>query len=144
MIQENKKLLFKKENKELLLKDLCCRLPYHVKMENRLGSNYELVLGNADLTRLYYNDFGIYSEINLSLPYLFPMSSMTDEQKKYINNRWNINENFDFEIDPNWEKYFVDLGDVIDYINWLNKNHFDYRGLIKKGLAIDCTNLNIY
>lgn len=144
MIQENKKLLFKKENKELLLKDLCCRLPYHVKMENRLGSNYELVLGNADLTRLYYNDFGIYSEINLSLPYLFPMSSMTDEQKKYINNRWNINENFDFEIDPNWGKYFVDLGDVIDYINWLNKNHFDYRGLIKKGLAIDCTNLNIY
>ena len=144
MIQENKKLLFKKENKELLLKDLCCRLPYHVKMENRLGSNYELVLGNADLTRLYYNDFGIYSEINLSLPYLFPLSSMTDEQKKYINNRWNINENFDFEIDPNWGKYFVDLGDVLDYINWLNKNHFDYRGLIKKGLAIDCTNLNIY
>lgn len=28
--------------------------------------------------------------------------------------------------------------------DWLNKNHFDYRGLIPKGLAIDCTNLNIY
>ena len=130
MIQENKKLLFKKENKELLLKDLCCRLPYHVKMENKFGSNYGLVLGNADLTRLYYNDFGIYSEINLSLPYLFPMSSMTDEQEKEYN-KLNC---YEFGCFPHTEE-------ALDY---LIKNHFDYRGLIEKGLAIDATKLNIY
>jgi hypothetical protein len=34
--------------------------------------------------------------------------------------------------------------DSVGSIDWLNKNHFDYRGLIEKGLAIDATNLNIY
>ena len=34
--------------------------------------------------------------------------------------------------------------DIIELFDFLNKNHFDYRGLIPKGLAIDCTNLNIY
>lgn len=34
-------------------------------------------------------------------------------------------------------EYFVELGDIVDFIDWLNKNHFDYRGLIEKGLAIE-------
>lgn len=133
-----------KEEKDLLLKDLCARLPYDVKVL------YDNKVFNIDYVSSIYKEIklDIYDKYTLDIsdvkPYLFPLSSMTDEQKKYINNRWNINENFDFEIDPNCGKYFVDLGDVIDYINWLNKNHFDYRGLIKKGLAIDCTNLNIY
>ena len=69
---------------------------------------------------------------------------MTEEQKSYINGRWGVNEHFDFEIDPNWGEYFVDLGDAVDFINWLNENHFDYRGLIPKDLAIDATGLNVY
>ena len=84
----------------------------------------------------------IYS--NEYKPYLFPLSSMTEEQKKYISNKWGINEEFDFEIDPNWGEYFVELGYTVEFIDWLNKNHFDYRGLINKGLAIDATGLNIY
>ena len=147
MIQENKKLLFKKENKELLLKDLCCRLPYHVKMENKLGSNYGLVLGNADLTRLYYNDFGIYSEINLSLPYLFPMSSMTKEQlfevqEIFGKNEIEIKDDFLHIIDS--DRNTISYSEILAVLEWFNKNHFDYRGLIKKGLAIDATGLNIY
>ena len=47
------------ENKELLLKGLCYRLPYGVKVRDQLGRINKLVIGNADLTRLYYNDFGI-------------------------------------------------------------------------------------
>ena len=71
----------------------------------------------------------IYS--NEYKPYLFPMSSMTDYQKsdyQFITERW-MN-------DPSHS--------ISDSIDWLNKNHFDYRGLIEKGLAIDATNLNIY
>ena len=56
-------------------------------------------------------------------PYLFPISSMTDEQLE------------------EFEK--CGLEGYHDY-DWYNKNHFDYRGLIPMGLAIDCTNLNIY
>ena len=77
-------------------------------------------------------------------PYLFPLSSMTEDQRKYITDRWGINEEFDFEIKPDWGEYFVELGDIVDFIDWLNENHFDYRGLIEKGLAIDATGLNIY
>ena len=136
------------ENKELLLKDLCARLPYGIIVETPKGKGH---VCDINLTIFGY-EFGVNINptvrdnfsINDVKPYLFPFSSMTEEQKKYINDRWNINENFDFEIDPNWGKYFVDLGDVVDYINWLNKNHFDYRGLIGKGLAIDATNLNVY
>ena len=123
-----------KQNKELLLKDLCCRLPYGVKLRNQLGRINKLVIGNADLTRLYYNDFGIYSEKNLSLPYLFPLSSMTKEHKMFLKQQ-------------NWCIAISTSGTVettIEGIDWLNKNHFDYRGLIEKGLAIDATNLNIY
>ena len=76
-----------------------------------------------------YDDETVY--IDNVRPYLFPLSSITEEQKKeyqYITERW-MN-------DPVYS--------ISDSIDWLNKNHFDYRGLIEKGLAIDATGLNIY
>ena len=122
------------EDKELLLKDICARLPYGVKVQDELGRINKLVIGNNDLIRLYYNDFSIYGEEKLSFPYLFPLSSMTDEQKMFLKQQ-------------NWCIAISTSGTVettIEGIDWLNKNHFDYRGLIKKGLAIDATGLNIY
>ena len=119
------------EDKELLLKDLCARLPYGVKVQDELGRINKLVIGNTDLNRLYYNDFSTYSEEKLSLPYLFPLSSITEEQKQeyqYITERWMYNSSYS-------------IGDSID---WLNAHHFDYRGLILMKLAIDATGLNIY
>ena len=116
------------ENKELLLKDLCARLPYGVKVQDEIGRINKLVIGNADLVRLYYNDFSIYSEKNLSLPYLFPLSSVTEEQKQE-----------EYKIC----KYYIN-GYESNIIDFYNKNHLDYRGLIEKGLAIDATGLNIY
>lgn len=119
------------EDKELLLKDLCARLPYGVKVQDELGRINKLVIGNNDLIRLYYNDFSIYGEEELSLPYLFPLSSMTNYQKsdyQFITERWMNNPSHS----------------ISDSIDWLNKNHFDYRGLIEKELAIDATGLNIY
>ena len=129
---------------ELLMKDISCRIPYGV-IVNVNG------ISNVKLTSVsWYGEVGVddgstylypISEIK---PYLFPMSSMTEEQKKYITNKWSINEEFDFEIDPNWGEYFVELGYTVEFIDWLNKNHFDYRGLIDKSLALDATGLNIY
>ena len=63
--------------------------------------------------------------------------------------------NFENEIDYNdfkkyyfdgcsWDKVLTLISDCGDIIDWFNKNHFDYRGLIEKGLAIDATGLNIY
>ena len=134
------------EDKELLLKDLCARLPYGVKLQSY---SYEEDIETIETLREIDSD-GYISTLecdtlkNISKPYLFPLSSMTEEQKKYISDRWGINEDFDFEIDPNWGEYFVDLGDAVGFINWLNENHFDYRGLIPMGLAKDATGLNIY
>ena len=129
------------EQKNLLFKDLCARLPYGIKgnyqnSDDKLLRSITIVYGN-----LKPNGMVMTGDIK---PYLFPLSSMTEEQRKYIADRWDINEDFDFEIDPNWGEYFVDLCDAVDYINWLNENHFDYRGLIEKSLALDATGLNIY
>lgn len=141
------------ENKELLLKDICARLHYGVKVLclkdfNHKWYNLERVDIGDNEVYLTTNPYGSYLNryvgIEAVRPYLFPLSSMTEEQKKYINNRWRVNKDFDFEIDPNWGKYVVDLGDAIDFINWLIENHFDFNGLIPKDLAINATGLNIY
>ena len=137
------------ENKELLLKDLCARLPYNVicQVEFKENGKYNskvMLLSGIFTDEAYFTTKGgsIYS--NEYKPYLFPMLSMTEEQKKHITDRWGINEDFNFEIDPNWGEYIVELGDTINFINWLNENRFDINNLIPKGLAIDATGLNIY
>ena len=140
----------KQEPQELLLKDICARLPYGIKasyygVEEECETWDEIDGVTLDKDFCGYVDIGQYSlPIERIKPYLFPLSSMTDEQKKYISNKWGINEEFDFEIDSNWGEYFVELGDTVDFINWLNKNHFDIYGLIPMELALDATNLNIY
>ena len=133
------------EDKEILIRDLCGRLPYGIKA-SYYGADEECeTWDEVDGVAFDYVEIGQYSlPIERIKPYLFPMSSMTDEQKKYITDKWGINEEFDFEIDPNWGEYFVELGYTVDFIDWLNKNHFDYRGLIDKSLALDATGLNIY
>ena len=133
-------------DKKLLLKDLCARLPYGVKCQ--LDYNNEDV---ADLGIERYQidrivsvcieteEIGLYAESayvypNDIRPYLFPLSSVTEEQKMFLKQQ-------------NWCITISTSGTVettIKGIDWLNKNHFDYRGLIEKGLAIDATGLNIY
>lgn len=129
------------EHKELLLKDLCDRLPYGIKFL-RESWNYEWdqelsvieVLEDIDKDG-YINRTKVYNVEDIK-PYLFPLSSMTDEQydQLYIDSR--VKEDSIDIIDA--------LANDMDAIDWLNKNHFDYRGLIEKGLAIDATGLNIY
>lgn len=141
------------KDKELLLKDLCARLPYGVKCciynfgENTIRIKEDIlwsVQGDNILTLKSCVEKGeayMYHQIK---PYLFPLSSITEEQKSYINGRWGVNENFEFEIDPLWGEYFVDLCDAVEFINWCYENHFDINGLIPRGLAEDATDKNIY
>ena len=124
------------EEKDLLIKDLCARLPYGVicQVEFKENGKYNskvMLLSGIFTDEAYFTTKGgsIYS--NEYKPYLFPLSSMTDYQKsdyQFITERW-MN-------DPSHS--------ISDSIDWLNKNHFDYRSLIEKGLAIDVTGLNIY
>lgn len=133
------------EDKQLLLKDLSARLPYGVKCivtKSRTEEGQKGDVGKIGWVSLEGVDCigdrePFFSEFGNFKPYLIPLSSMTEEQKKYITDRWGINDEFGFEINPDWGEYFVELGDIVDFIDWLNKNHFDYRGLIEKGLAIE-------
>lgn len=106
------------DEKELLIKDLCARLPYsdvqiHISYED--GFKYDKTLT--------YEDVKNYSQLpacstTIVKPYLRPMSSMTDEER---------------------QEYGLVLCDElsINQFDWLNAHHFDYRGLIEKGLALE-------
>lgn len=129
------------EHKELLLKDLCARMPYGVKFAcNKniyIAKGIDLIITDEGDWKYAVTAKGIVPiEIDFIKPYLFPISSMTEEQydQLYIDSRVK-NDSIDI-LDA--------LANDMDAIDWLNKNHFDYRGLIEKGLAIDATGLNIY
>ena len=125
------------EDKSLLLKDLCARLPYGIKFL-RESWNFETdqelsvieVLEDIDKDG-YINNTKVYKVEDIK-PYLFPLSSMTEEQSKVyhelINGMFGTSALINFEV----------------LTDFFNSNHLDYRGLIKRGLAIDATGLNIY
>ena len=145
-------------DKELLLKDISARLPYGVLGQCEIDASYDTEFESIPQTHKFqavaygFNEDTLFvcpmienqDELEIAneeiadgvyildfKPYLFPLSSMTKKQKdeyQYITERW-MN-------DPAYS--------ISDSIDWLNKNNFDYRGLIEKGLAIDATGLNIY
>ena len=126
------------EEKEQLLQDLCSRLPYGVKIELTWwvmdeGTCINTTLKPDHIEQLLNDEYGD-TEIK---PYLRQMSSMTEEEKLQLSKYACIGEDLNGEfIDE------VQRKDCAAYIDWLNKNHFDYRGLIPKGLAIEVTEEN--
>ena len=136
------------EDKELLFKDLCARLPYGVKIQVPYedGSGYfdEIVWEVNNDGPFHVNGWGI--EYEYVKPYLFPLSSMTDKDLIKFLQIKGMNLNSDelktFRREP--ITIVSTLPSYSRHIDWLNKSHFDYRGLIEKGLAIDATGLNIY
>ncbi len=140
------------EEKKLLLKDLCARLPYGVMCN--IGLEYPLQLQRILVDRLdgilldFYedgNDYQVYlSEVK---PYLRSMSSMTEEEKEELSHLlpkgWSVEidklNNFYFDINPS---IFIEIDVFLNIINWFNAHHFDYRGLIPMGLAIAVTKEN--
>ena len=134
----------KQEDKELLLKDLCARLPYGVLIQEKCLENVKMFLPNEETDRLINIDVangtlitngGSFYHIDEIKPYLFPISSMTEEQIEELESLMEVTT----------VPYFGEvLSPTPKYYDWLDKNKFDYRGLIPMGLAIDTTGLNIY
>ena len=79
----------------------------------------------------------IDSNIEVIKPYLRPMSSMTEEELKEYHKTFFYHERYDNE-----HKTGQNCSITFETYDWLNKHHFDYRGLIKKGLAIAVTEEN--
>ena len=115
------------EDKQLLLKDLCERVPYGVKINENtqgdftvIGLTMERVFTTCE-TEGCHNDF----PIDCVKPYLFPLSSITKKRLEELSE-------------------YIDIKNAYVAVDLLNSHHIDYRGLIEKGLAIDATGLNIY
>ena len=129
------------EDKALLLKDLCARLPYGIKAGTTDNDGslenvwdilwYNTFANNVELMHCIEDDSKLI-DISEVKPYLLPLSSMTEEQSKVyhelINGMFGTSALINFEV----------------LTDFFNSNHLDYRGLIKRGLAIDATGLNIY
>lgn len=118
------------EAKDLLLKDLCARLPYGVKIDKVLYGAITLNERDIESFRRGFDD--------ILVPYLRPMSSMTDEEKKEYRNFIEFSYN-DYTSES---KECVYVTNVNSFVDWLDKNMFDHRGLIPLGLAIDITKVN--
>ena len=128
--------------KDLLLKDLCMRLPYGVNMATSYGTGL--------LTSIRINDSVEKLGINIDpvlirifsaddvKPYLFPISSMTEEQKEEFNT-----QSLKLQLQVIDEEIMYEKATEFE-VDFYNKHHLDWRGLIPMGLAIDATGLNIY
>ena len=120
------------KDKDLLLKDICGRIPYGVKCQCFDERTIATLTGVKSKSKLYFDEldwkeFDGIVNIDYCKPYLFPISSMTEEQQIDLTK-------------------FV-AGGIMDeniVYDWFNKNQFDYRGLIPMGLANDATGKNIY
>ena len=128
------------EEKQLLLKDLCGRVPYvtFVYVNWHETEELEICEGCEDdeeepnihtlISCNYYGecdlDDNLYKTIYDIKPYLRPLSSMTAEEKE------------DFGV-PFTSEGLVTLTDTVECMDWLNAHQFDYRGLIEKGLALE-------
>lgn len=114
-----------REKRRLLLKDLCARLPYrviaHASEINKNGTITDVNISYNMVNLTIDNDSGKYELVPLFdiKPYLRPMSNMTTKELEEYNELFNSSF------------------DAWTYVDWMNEHHFDYRGLIKKGLALE-------
>ena len=143
------------KDRDLLLRDLCERLPYGVKV--KLGDNpnvfdlvyrikFAVMYGDSDKLE------DILDIINIK-PYLFPLSSITKEMMeepniygffKYRDTIANVGH-LESKNGISEEIYtYIDIESISVLMEFFHSHHIDYRGLIEKGLAIDATGLKIY
>lgn len=130
------------KEKDLLLQDLCARLPYGVRVDYK-GEAYD-ILGICHGKMILCKPFMPQTlvccpSVEEVKPYLIPISKMTEEQYREFYDKYCWNDGGDnFEMDSCSHYY------ALEKFDWLNKNRFDYRGLIPMGLANDASGLNIY
>ena len=125
----------KKKDKELLLKDLCARLPYNTIVSMAEGGVDGVKWNKVELTLSLLNQIEEEGAWEFVKPYLRPMESMTEQEKKEF-------EDFCVIDEDAWMRKgitgFINQSIIMSNgIDWLNRHHFDYRVLIPKGLAIE-------
>ena len=153
-------------DKNLLLKDLCARLPYGVKGIRTYRPKETITLGeiiprcktNPNVGNVTFCELGFDETLDCCVitefkPYLFPLSSVTEEMLeelnanglfKYRDTIANISH-LESKNGTSEEIYtYIDIESISVLIEFFHSHHIDYRGLIEKGLAIDATGLNIY
>lgn len=130
-----------KELKELLLIDLCARLPYGVESDC-VGEYVKIKYIDPHRSTVYISNLGKtkWESIEVITPYLRPMSSMTEEEKQEYHNLCYEEEREELEYGE-WVTR-VYFHDTLESYDFLNSIHIDYRGLIEKGLAIEVTEEN--
>lgn len=142
------------EEKDILIRDLSARLPFGVKVACSTSDSdhnwYNLELVDIKDNEVYITTFephysNKYASIESIKPYLFPLSSMTEEQYE----EFSLISGWDVDIEDVRQGKFSCIGYIgfdclYDPVDWFNKNHFDWRGLIPKGLGKDATGLDIY
>ena len=150
----------KQKDKDLLLKDFCARLSYNLVVQiegcgiwNLRGVDHDDSSELRDRVIVWHKNYPSSKNsfpIIECKPFLFPLSSMTEEQYNSLTELGilsNCSHSLQY-VNPHIHGVSFILNGFKTYslelIDWLNKHHFDYQGLITKGLAIDCTNLNIY
>ena len=134
------------EEKSILLQDLCARLPYGVILDYSFIEDKQRIHTKIPLT---YRNIGTvaldewHTNEEIFKPYLRPMSSMTEEEKEEFHKlkQFSVTVVMPNGVSLLKPTYIVDLeedGDGLNHLyDWLNAHHFDYRGLIEKGLALE-------
>jgi len=140
------------EHKQLLLKDLCARLPYGVIVDP-VDCGKAILIGIKDgglllFDTIHNEEYDKPWDIEYCKPYLRPMSSMTEEEIEELKSFYDAenvtNESICFLEGGTLEEYEAEIPFIFCYniVVWLLEHHFDYRGLIPLGLAIEVTEDN--
>ena len=127
------------EEKSLLLRDLSARLSYGVICnDSRHGDSRITEIDIVEET-VYCHDFDEYVDVGKIKPYLRPMSSMTEEEKDEfrLDFHYYFYIGYEYSLNNKDGSYMMPMFVMRDYFDWLNAHHFDYRGLIEKGLALE-------
>ena len=125
------------EEKELVIRDICARLPYKVKIH--IGKTQRIEIFD-DINLRIGSINNTYADIK---PYLYPISSINEEQKKELYKLgWYVEGDKIYSTFRNYDEVnYKTHTDSLELVNWCYKNHIDINGLIPMGLAIDATNL---
>lgn len=152
-----------KKDKQLLLVDLCARLPYGVYAEH-IPSGLQGKINNIDIRHKYngtnsvqelecnvmFFDDGEYIDISYFKPCLRPMETMAEEERKELKKLMNCDCVTDYSLEytvggqVDYDDFLVYYEESSKLIDWLNKKMFDYRGLIPKDLALSTEEFNPY
>ena len=141
-----KKRILKSEEKELLLKDLCARLPHHCQVFYEYVDDLDNKTYGYSLTLNTWCIDEFDADKAVVKPYLRPLSSMTVEEREEVEvlifGEWfaqdsgKVDSEGWIEILANYDVSGIDPGFCSDYVDWLVSHHFDFRGLIPAGLAL--------